>query len=54
VVDGYPSSAAGAALKELAARADTFDVPRIPSGGPTFFVERLLATMPASSAAGAA
>jgi flagellar biosynthesis protein FlhG len=48
VVDCYPSSAAGAALKELAVRADTFDVPRIPSGGPTFFVERILAAMPAS------
>jgi flagellar biosynthesis protein FlhG len=51
VVDCFPSSAAGAALKELAARADRFDVPRIPSGGPTFFVERMLAAMPASFAA---
>jgi flagellar biosynthesis protein FlhG len=53
VVDLYPSSAAGAALKDLALRADTFDVPRIPSGGPTFFVERMLAAMPASPVAGA-
>jgi flagellar biosynthesis protein FlhG len=52
VVDCYPSSAAGSALKNLAARADTFDVPRIPSGGPTFFVERMLAVMPALPQAG--
>jgi len=30
VVERYPSSAAGLALKDLAVRADTFDVPRIP------------------------
>jgi flagellar biosynthesis protein FlhG len=53
LVDRYPSSNAGAVLKELAVRADTFDVPRIPSGGPTFFVERMLAAMPALPAAGA-
>jgi flagellar biosynthesis protein FlhG len=51
VVDRYPSSTAGASLKELAVRADTFDVPRTPSGGPTFFVERMLAAMPAVPAA---
>jgi flagellar biosynthesis protein FlhG len=50
VVDGYPSSPAGAALKELAVRADRFDVPRIPSGGPIFFVERILAATPAAFA----
>lgn len=50
VVDCFPSSPAGAALKELAVRADRFAVPRIPSGGPTFFVERMLAALPASLA----
>jgi flagellar biosynthesis protein FlhG len=47
VVECFPSSAAGAALKELAVRADKFNVPRNPAGGPTFFVERMLASMPA-------
>jgi flagellar biosynthesis protein FlhG len=50
VVERFPSSAAGAALKELAVRADTFDVPRIPSGGPTFFVERAVAASPVAPA----
>lgn len=51
VIEAYPSSAAGAALKELAVRADKFHVPRSPGGGPTFFVERMLAAMPAVAAA---
>ena len=53
VVESYPSSAAGAALKDLAVRADKFSVPRSPAGGPTFFVERMLAAMPALPTAGA-
>jgi flagellar biosynthesis protein FlhG len=52
VVDCYPSSVAGAALKELAVRADKFNVPRSPTGGPHFFVERMLAAMTAPYSAG--
>lgn len=51
VVECYPSSPAGAALKELAVRADKFNVPRSPTGGPHFFVERMLAAMSGPSAA---
>jgi len=51
VVECFPSSAAGVALKELAVRADKFNVPRSPAGGPHFFVERMLAAMSALSAA---
>jgi flagellar biosynthesis protein FlhG len=53
VVETFPSSVAGAALKDLAIRADKFNVPRVPAGGPTFFVERMLAAMPAPTAMGA-
>jgi len=52
VVERFPSSAAGAVLKDLAVRADTFDVPRTPSGGPTFFVERAVAAMPVTLTTG--
>lgn len=51
VVDAYPSSMAGAALKELAVRADRWKAPRTSSGRPMFFVERMLAAMPAAPSA---
>ena len=46
VVETHPGSAAGAALKELAARADKWDVPRTSAGRPMFFLERMLADLP--------
>jgi flagellar biosynthesis protein FlhG len=51
VLEAYPSSAAGAALKDLALRADRWTAPRTSQGRPMFFVERMLAAMPASLSA---
>lgn len=42
VVDAYPSSPSGRALKKLAASADTWPVPSGPRGNLEFFVERLV------------
>lgn len=51
IVESYPSSAAGSALKELAHRADRWKAPRTSSGRPLFFVERMLAAVPAAPSA---
>jgi flagellar biosynthesis protein FlhG len=42
VLDAYPGSPAGRALKKLAASADTWPVPEGPRGNLEFFVERLV------------
>ena len=46
VVDAFPSSAAGVALKELAARADRWKVTRESAARPVFFADRLLQQVP--------
>jgi flagellar biosynthesis protein FlhG len=52
LVDCYPSSSAGSALKRLAARADSLSETRASNGRPVFFVERMLAACsPAATAA---
>jgi flagellar biosynthesis protein FlhG len=42
VTEGYPSSPAGRAFKNLARKADTWPVPSGPRGNLEFFVERLV------------
>lgn len=51
IVERFPSSAAGSALKELAFRADRWKAPRTSAGRPLFFVERMLAAVPAAPSA---
>ena len=41
-VTAYPTSTAATALKQLASRADRWDIPRTARGNIEFFVERLL------------